>query len=423
LLSDFWCNMGQRGAKIWLRMVALYRRHRSNCKGGHVHNSRSSEYDERKKAFRRCECPIFASGTLGGEFRRQNTGQWEWSNAKTIANAWEALGNWNSTNLPEPVVATADPEQPERITVCDATDAFLARCKNRGIAKPTLNKYRTFVKQFRAYCDKQGYRYIDQLTVMDMDSFYASWRDGIRAKAKKLERLKAFVKFCLKREWIAKNITEDLEAPEGSSVPANKTPFTDEELKRIYAACDAVGDPRPPGPGYRPWSGEDVKDFILTAIYTGLRISDLSTFDITKRLHENDIFLRMHKTKKEVYTWVPDWLVARLRERQAKHGPFIFHCGETIVVRNIAERWRDRLNIVFKLAGPFEERPTPHRLRHTFVRVLLQNGVSLADAAELIGDTEAVVRRNYAKWVPERQKRLSRILRDAFESQPDVSRL
>jgi len=122
-----------------------------------------------------------------------------------------------------------------------------------------------------------------------MDRFYASWNDGIRAKAKKLDRLKGFIQFCKKRKWLTENIAEDLEAPEGSSIPANKTPFTDEELNRIYSACDALGGPKPPGPGYRQWGGEDVKDFIMLSIYTGLRISDASTFDITQRLKGNDV--------------------------------------------------------------------------------------------------------------------------------------
>ena len=56
-------------------MLALYRRHRQNCKGDHAHNTRSSEYDERKKGWKRCECPIFASGTLQGTFKRQSTGK------------------------------------------------------------------------------------------------------------------------------------------------------------------------------------------------------------------------------------------------------------------------------------------------------------------------------------------------------------
>ena len=96
-----------------------------------------------------------------------------------------------------------------------------------------------------------------------MDRFYASWKDGKRAKAEKLEHLKSFVNFCINREWIAKDITRDLKASEGSSIPANKTPFTDQKLERIYAACDTIGAPAKPGPGHRLWSGEDAKDFNL----------------------------------------------------------------------------------------------------------------------------------------------------------------
>ena len=45
----------------------------------------------------------------------------------------------------------------------------------------------------------------------------------------------------------------------------------------------------------------------------------------------------------------------------------------------------------------------------------------VADAAELIGDTEQVLRRHYAKWIPERQERLTRILKDAFEEKPKLT--
>jgi hypothetical protein len=54
---------------------------------------------------------------------------------------------------------------------------------------------------------------LDQLTVADMDLFYASWKDGKRSRAKKLERLKAFVKFCLKRKLLSEDISDDLKAP------------------------------------------------------------------------------------------------------------------------------------------------------------------------------------------------------------------
>ena len=87
----------------------------------------------------------------------------------------------------------------------------------------------------------------------------------------------------------------------------NKTPYTDAELTRTYAACDALGEPTDPGPGCRTWAGEDVKDFIMLSIYTGLRISDVATFVITQRSNGNDVSLRMHKTTKELYTWIPGW--------------------------------------------------------------------------------------------------------------------
>jgi hypothetical protein len=38
--------------------------------------------------------------------------------------------------------------------------------------------------------------------------------------------------------------------------------------------------------------------------------------------------------------------------------------------------------------------------------------------AELIGDTEAVVLKHYVRWVPERQERLTNILREKLSSAP-----
>jgi hypothetical protein len=164
------------------------------------------------------------------------------------------------------------------ITIEDAIAAFMASRSNRGIAAPTLNKYRTFVKQLRAYCDSRGYVLLDQLGVADMDRFYASWNDGNRSRAKKLERLKSFIKFCLKRKWLAEDIADDLRAPEGSSIPANKMPFTDEEFDRINAACDTLGGPKSPAPvsplGRRRRQG--FRDGCRSIPVFGLRMSRLS---------------------------------------------------------------------------------------------------------------------------------------------------
>jgi site-specific recombinase XerD len=395
--------------------LKLYRRHRTECEGGHAEDSRTGEFEEGRRGWKKCACLIHASGTLGGAFARRQTGKSDWEEAKAAAVQWEVAESWTG----RPKAPTPAPAKEEsRMTLEDAIAAFIASRTSRGVSLGTLKKYRTFVNQFTEYTNSRGYVTLDQLDVSDMDRFYASWKDGKRSKAKKLERLKSFIKFCLKRKWLAEDIAEDLCAPEGSSMPPNKMPFTDAELDRIYKACDAIGGPRPPGPGYRPWGGEDVRDFVMLSIYTGLRISDVSTFNIAERLKGNDVFLMMHKTQKELYTWIPDWLVARLRAREKQHGPFIFRAGQAMNMRAVSERWRENVGKVFKLAGPFDDPPTPHRFRHTFVRILLEKGVPVADVAELIGDTEDVVRRHYARWVPERQARLTKILKEAFDDKP-----
>ncbi|MCU1259589.1 MAG: hypothetical protein JWO80_2474, partial [Bryobacterales bacterium] len=48
----------------------LYRRHRQECEAGHPTESRSGEFEERKKGWKRCACMIFASGTIAGKFKR-----------------------------------------------------------------------------------------------------------------------------------------------------------------------------------------------------------------------------------------------------------------------------------------------------------------------------------------------------------------
>lgn len=127
----------------------------------------------------------------------------------------------------------------------------------------------------------------------------------------------------------------------------------------------------------------------------------------------------MHKTRKPLFTWIPDWLVQRLKTREKEYGPMIFRCGVTMNMKQLCDIWRGkRLKKVFSLSGAWEEKPTPHRFRHTFVRILLEKGVPVSDVAELIGDTEEMVRTAYSRWIKTRQDRLTKILQQAFEDKP-----
>lgn len=393
----------------------LYRRRRRDCKSGQPEDSLSSELDERKKGWKRCDCPLTASGTLASRYQRQSTKQWEWEPARAVVARWEANRSWAAA--PAYLPAQTAPAAP-RVTIAEATKAFLDKVLSRGLAPATNRKYEAFLRQITAFADRKGYLYTDQLTITDMDAFYAGWKDGKRARGRKLHKLQTFIHFCLRRKWMAENIVDDLRPPEGHSVAANKAPFTDEELDRIFAACDKLGPPTPPGRGQRLWGGEDAKDFVYVMLYTGLRIGDVVGFDASKRLDGNNIFLRMHKTRKEVSSWIPQWLVERIRAREKRLGPIIFRVGKTESLERQTQAWRIRIGKIFALAGEFESRPVPHKFRHTFVRVLLERGISPGDVAELIGDTERTLLAHYGKWVNERQNRLSKILEEAFADKP-----
>jgi integrase len=396
----------------------LYRRHRLECESGKPEDSRSTEHEERRKGWgRKCLCQIHLSGTLDGKFSRKATGTSDWIEAQRIADAFENAESWTGTPKPPPVAPDPAPSK-VRSTVTEACKMFVSSREVAGLAEASLRKYRTFEKQITAYADKRGYVMLDQFTPEDIDRFWANWKLGQRAKAKRLTTLRGFFRFCVHRKWIDESpVSPDIKAPVGSSKAANKWPFTDAELKRIINTCDDVRVEWKNEAGDGLWTGEDLKDLIWLMIYTGYRISDATFFNI-KRLQDDQVFVRAKKNGGEVFAYIPDWLRDRLLARAERYGDTPFITGRSERLETVTNVWRRRIGKVFDVAGPFNQPPTPHRFRHTFARILLQRGVPVADVADLLGDDEKTVREHYARWVPERQARLTKILKDAFRGQP-----
>ena len=103
----------------------LYRRHRPGCEGGHPYDSRSGEFEERKKSWRRCACPIFASGTLQAKFKRQTTGQNDWEAARAVADQFEQAGIWGGSKPDLPPQAPLSVQHKNLTTIVDACKLFL----------------------------------------------------------------------------------------------------------------------------------------------------------------------------------------------------------------------------------------------------------------------------------------------------------
>lgn len=253
-----------------------------------------------------------------------------------------------------------------------------------------------------------------------------------------MSTVKAFFECCLANEWIKRNPARLVKNRRGRDAADHrneqKLPFSDDELRKMYDACETkygkqevkwsrtVHHQRVQGEYARynhKWTGQDLADFISVSVYTGLRISDVTTFHIDRMQQTGEIHVRTTKAGTHVYTWVPEWLQERICARAQEVGPYIFGEHQTKDMNVVTDVWRRKLNKLWTLCGPWPVKPTPHRFRHTFARVLLQRpGVSVRDVAELLGNTEQMVRKHYAAWIPERQERLTAVLKAAFSEKP-----
>jgi len=413
-------------------LLNLYRRHASHCEGGRTLHAMSYESDELRRGWKACHCPIYASGTLHRSFKRRNTEHNTWLPAKAVAAHWEAHGWTEHATLIPNVPEAPSNASPSRVRIHTAVAAFLDEQRSQNTSATLMNNT-YLLNQLQSFADDKGYVLLDQLTVVDVREFRASWKGKSSTATKKMGMVKAFFRFCEDNDWIAKNPALALRQRKNAKETTERTPFTDEELERMYAACETYGKEllKPPRRGdksafrlvlnYRRyvWTGEDLSDFISLSVYTGLRISDVPTFTIHRLLPNGECHIRTTKTGRKVYTWLPDWLQARLRARVKKHGAQIFGTHTTKDTDVIAEQWRKKLHKLWQNCGPWNPKPTPHRFRHTFARILLQKtSVTIRDVAELLGDTEQMVLKHYSAWVAERQERLTNVLKDAFKDKP-----
>jgi hypothetical protein len=126
--------------------------------------------------------------------------------------------------------------------------------------------------------------------------FRASWGVLPSTATKNMSVVKAFFEFCHANEWTPRNparMVNNQRGQHNDPRSGQKLPFSDEEPRRMYDACDtkygkrqiqfskATKERKAQGPyaQYRArWTGQDVADFISVSVYTGLRISDVSTF-------------------------------------------------------------------------------------------------------------------------------------------------
>jgi integrase len=284
---------------------------------------------------------------------------------------------------------------------------FIEDAKSRHLSTDTINKYKLLFAEMQIFF---GNRELRHITVDDLSAYRSSWDVSPVTSLKKLERLRAFLKFCQARGWVRENRAQLLKTPKVDIMPT--LPFTDQEWEKIrwatelYPTKGIYGEKAPPR----------VKAFVLTLRYTGLRIRDVVTLRkehvVADEGKEAKIFLYQQKTGQAVYVPIPSHLFSALKATES--GEYYFWSGLGNPKSGVGD-WQRSLRTLFKLAGIKDGHA--HRFRDTFSVSLLNAGVSLETVSILLGHSSVrTTERHYSPWVKSRQDHLESSVRKLWAS-------
>lgn len=352
-------------------MLTLYRRHLRAC-------------PHRSMTYKRCRCPVWVVGTLDGEFMRRSLSTVSWGRATDVVREWERSG-----------------AQSQSLSVSQASDRFLEDCAARHLAAPTIRKYTLLVKELKA---EFGDVPVGSLAVEDLDAYRKTWNMAASSSRKKLERLRAFLGFCLGREWIRQNPAKSLKPPR---VPLKPTlPFSPAEMEDILWATDVYRDDYNRCP--REYARR-LKPFVLVLRYTGLRIGDAVALE-ADRIHDGKLLLYTQKTGVPVYIPLPEDVLVALET--IREGRYFFWSGNGDK-ESAVKNWQRTLQQLFKVAGV---KGHAHQFRDTFAVSLLTAAVSIETVAVLLGhESVQTTEKHYAPWVHSRQLALEAAVKAAWK--------
>jgi integrase len=347
-------------------MLALYRRHLAGCK-----------FTSRKQ--RACRCPIWAEGKVHGHQIRQSLDLSNWEAAVRLTREWE---------IHAPL---------KTVPIAEACDRFVADAKARKLSEGSVLKYEQAVKSLKSFGDKT----VRQVSVDDIGKLRESWKISALTMQKRLETIRAFFKFCVRRDWTDKNPAEHVTAPVVNQNPT--LPFSDDDMAKIFEALETQYL------AAHPFSSDltkrKIKAFILVMLNSGIRISDC-VFLRKERIQNGTLFLYTQKTKVPVRIPLPPNVLEALEAIGATDYYFSTGSGK---VKTWTTEWEERLKKVFVLAG-FPDAHS-HMLRDTFAVNLLLKEVPIEVVAGLLGNTVAVCQKHYSPWVQTRQKQAEEAVR------------
>jgi integrase len=362
-------------------MLRIYRRHRTHC-------------PQTSERYRRCSCPIYVEGSLGGESVRKALDQTSWEAASELIASWTASGKIGVVRADIP-------------SISEAVEKFFADATARQLQPATISKQKNLLeKRLLPWCEHKGFRHLQQLDVDALRQFRTTWPDGPLSAYKNLERFRSFLSFCQQAGWIEKNHARALKPPKLPDKSTKVKVFTEDQITKILDACDE----------YPEWNsyGHDnrarVRALVLTLRYSGMRIGDCVGLQ-KSHLKGEKLFLNTQKSGSKIFVPLPKVAVQAL-EKIENGSPYFFWTGNGVRRSAVAD-WQRALRRLFDIA---DVTGNPHMFRHTFATDLLSRGIPIEDVSVLLGHKSVRITESYySHWIKARRERLEERVRELWK--------
>jgi hypothetical protein len=182
-------------------MLTVFRRHLTNCK-----------HSNKGRSYRACGCPLAVEGTLEIKMIRRSLDVRSWEAGQKIVREWE-VGGLSKAEIP---------------TVEEAMRRFIADLNSRGLSREHVRKAELLRDELIVHFPSVR---IDKVTADELSKVKEGWKVRPSTAIKRLERLRSFFKFCVDRDWIAKNPAKALKAPKEILIVTK--PYDESEIEKI----------------------------------------------------------------------------------------------------------------------------------------------------------------------------------------------
>lgn len=351
--------------------LTAHRRHLDSC-----------EHKDKGWNYTLCTCPIWADGKLEGKrFRR------------SLATTDMPLALRRIGRLERGEDQDFCPSKPARSTK-QAIEAYLKDARDRNLQESSLRSITRTLTHFLETTVKD--LPLHQVSAEHVSRFRGRREMTPRTQRKEIEYLRSFFAFCIVREWTTRNPAKLVKSPIVKDSPV--MPYSKTDISAMLLACERLGAKGSPD---TPHVRKRARALLLTLLYTGLRVSDVTQLTRAS-LEDSHLLLRITKNGVPLKLLLNDEAAEALRNLPAPGGnhKYFFWTGNGNWETCAKTLWRT-VSTVGKRAGVHAH---PHRFRHTFAVELLTHRVDIRTVQQLLGhESIKTTEKHYAHFVAAHQ--------------------